>query len=175
MKTILIFVFALSLSGCAGKAPIVSNTPVNERPERSQTAIAHTTENERQDLANSNTAALAQGKTKWTQGGDPIDTSGFDLAVSSAEKTLRSKPSDDAAKKELSQAYYRRAVALTESRQYAAAIGDYRRAVKYDSENADAKEWIDKIIMIYDSMNKQYPPEGQEPPPLPWKGETGKR
>ena len=133
MKTILISVFALSLAGCAGKAPIVSNTPVNERPERSQTAIAHTTENERPPVQNANTKVPpTEGKTKWTQGGDAIDTSGFDLAISNAEKNVKSKPADDAAKKELSQAYYRRAVALTESRQYAAALGDYRKAVKYD-------------------------------------------
>ena len=159
------------MAGCAGEAPIVSNTPVNERPERSQTAIAHTTENERPPVQNANTEVPPpEGKTKWTQGGDAIDTSGFDLAISNAEKNVKSKPADDAAKKELSQAYYRRAVALTESRQYAAALGDYRKAVKYDASNTEAKDWIDKIIMIYDSMNKQYPPEGQEPPPLPFRG-----
>ena len=175
MKLIALMSFALLVAGCAGNAPVVSNTPVNERPERSQTAIAHTTENERSPIQNTNAAVSTEGKTKWTQGGDPIDTSGFDLAINNAEKTVKSKPSDEAAKKDLSQAYYRRAVALTESRQYAAALGDYRRAVKYDASNEEAKEWIDKIVMIYDSMNKQYPPEGQEPRPLPFKGETGKR
>ena len=31
---------------------------------------------------------------------------------------------------------------------------------------AEAKEWIDKIIMIYDSMGRESPKEGEEPPAL---------
>lgn len=81
-----------------------------------------------------------------------------------AEKTAGGKPS-----KALGDAYYKRAVALTEARQYASALGDYRRALKNDPSNAEAKDWVDKIIMIYDSMNKTSPKEGEEPPPLPFK------
>jgi hypothetical protein len=62
-------------------------------------------------------------------------------------------------------------MALTDARQYASALGDFRRALKYDPSSEEAKTWIDQIIKIYDSMNKEYPKEGEEPPPLPWKGE----
>ena len=57
-------------------------------------------------------------------------------------------------------------MALTEARQYASALGDYRKAVKYNPENAQAQEWIKQIINIYDDMGRESPPEGQEPPPL---------
>ena len=126
----------------------------------SQTAIAHSTENQPQ----SQTVPPASGeKSKWTASGDPIDTTSFDSAVMAAEKTAGGKPS-----KALGDAYYKRAVALTEARQYASALGDYRRALKNDPSNAEAKDWVDKIIMIYDSMNKTSPKEGEEPPPLPF-------
>ena len=64
----------------------------------------------------------------------------------------------------------KRAVALTDARQYASALGDYRRAVKNDPENEEAKNWIDQIITIYGSLGRTPPPEGEEPPPLPFNG-----
>jgi tetratricopeptide (TPR) repeat protein len=167
----LIAAIATSLAACSANPPATSNAPVPERPEKARTVISHNTESETSPIQNVNAAGTESGtKSKWTQGGDAIDTSGFDASIAAAEKDAKAKPSDEAAKKELSQAYYQRAVALTDARQYASALGDYRRALKYDPSNADAKNWIDQIIMIYDSMNKEYPPEGQEPPPLPFKG-----
>jgi tetratricopeptide (TPR) repeat protein len=136
-----------------------SNIPANERP---QTAIAHTTEG-------GNPPAASGEKSKWSQGGDAIDTSTYDAEIVSAEKGLTAKPTDTAAKKAVGDAYYKRADALTQARQYAAALGDYRRAAKADPTNTDAKKWIDQIMIIYQSMNKEAPPEGQEPPPLPFK------
>jgi len=50
-------------------------------------------------------------------------------------------------------------------------LGDYRRTLKYDPDNAQAKTWVEQIVSIYDSMGRESPPEGQEPPPLPYKGE----
>ena len=127
---------------------------------------AHTTENQPAPMPNNSSGPTT---SKWTQGGTAIDTSTFDATIDSAEKDVKSKPNDEAAKKKLSQAYFQRAVALTDARQYASALGDYRRAVKNDPNNAEAKDWIDQIVMIYDSMKKQYPQEGEEPPPLPFK------
>ncbi len=114
-------------------------------------------------------------KTKWTQSGNPIDTAKFDAAIAKDEKDLKAKDGD-AAKKTLAAAYVERGLALTDARQYASALGDYRKALKLDPSNADAKKWVDQIIGIYDSINREYPPEGEEPPALPFnKGnETGK-
>lgn len=171
MRSLLIATIAIVFAACSANPPATSNAPVPERPEKAKTVIAHNTQSETSPLQDVNTATSESGpKSKWTQGGEPIDTSAFDASIADAEKNAKAKPSDEAAKKDLSQAYYRRAVALTDARQYASALGDYRRAVKYDPSNEEAKNWIDQIIMIYDSMNKSYPPEGQEPPPLPWKG-----
>jgi len=164
--------FALLLAtSCDSNAPrpVAQNTntlsATNSAIERPQTAIAHSTENQ--------TAPTTDGlKTKWSQGGEAFDTSDLDKSISTAEKSLSGKPADNAAKKALAEAYYKRGVALTEKRQYASALGDYRRTLKYDPANPDAKEWIDKIIMIYDSLNKESPKEGEEPPPLPFKKGT---
>ena len=164
MKLSIITLLALAAIGCNNAAtPLSQNTnsaPVNS--ERSQTAIAHTTENQSVPLAN------GTAPSKWKQSGDPIDTKEFDTAIAAAEVAFKKKPDDTQAKKALSGAYYKRADALTAARQYASALGDYRRTIKYDPTNTEAKSWIEKITMIYSSMNRESPPDGEEPPPLPF-------
>lgn len=169
MKKLVLIASLSALATACNNAPVVvqhnSNStaakPTNEKP---QTAIAHSSEKQTPPPA----PAANGEKAKWSQSGDPIDTAKFDAAVSAAKKTLDGKPTNAAAQKTLGEAYYERAVALTDARQYASALGDYRRALKLDPANADAKEWIDKIVMIYDSIKKSYPAEGEEPPPLPF-------
>ena len=162
------------LSACQNETTRVnSNIPDSQRPERSeklQTTTAHTTENQPQKVADSNSAP---GSTsKWSQGGEAIDTAKFDGVIAAAEKTVKAKPTDGEAKKTLAQAYFDRGFALTEVRQYASALGDYRRALKNDPSHEDSQKWIDQIISIYSMLKKDYPKEGEEPPALPFKKAT---
>lgn len=131
------------------------------------TVTSHSTENS--TVSNSTVVPKSETKTKWTQSGNPIDTSEFDAEIAKAEKNLKAKPKDAAAKKALSEAYVKRGVALTGARQYASALGDYRRTLKLDPNNEEAKNGMDTIIGIYESLNREYPKEGEEPPPLPFK------
>lgn len=172
MKLAIIALLAFVAAGCNNAAsPVQSNansqTAGSATSGTPQTVIAHSSENKQL-----NTAPAPGEKAKWTQSGDPIDTKEFDSGITAAERALSAKPTNETLKKTLAEAYYKRAVALTDARQYASAIGDYRRAFKNDPTKAEAKEWIDKIIMIYDGLNKSYPKEGEEPPPLPFKKET---
>lgn len=170
MKKYLLILAAGAVIGCnnAGKPVPVDpasngSSAVNNKP---QTAVAHSSENQQPKTENGGS------KSGWTSGGDPIDTAALDTAIKDAEKALASKPNDASAKKALAAAYLKRATALTDARQYASALGDYRRVLKHDPENGEAKQWISQITMIYDSMNKKYPAEGEEPPPLPFKKES---
>ena len=164
-----IICFAALLAGCAGNAQPVQNTANStsepQRAEKLQSVTAHTTENQTPRPADSNT----NGSSKWSQSGNPIDTTKFDAAVTSAEKASKAKPGDSAAKTNLVEAYFDRGFALTEARQYASALGDYRRALKLDPNHAESKKWIEQIIGIYGMLKKDYPKEGEEPPPLPFK------
>ncbi len=165
MKKLILIPVTFLLTACMNTPqPVVQNSnsaaPTNERP---QTSVAHGP-NEKQPPAANSTGA----PSKWTQSGDAIDTARFDAAIAKAEKALNGKPSDAAAKKALAEAYLARADALTGARQYASALGDYRRTLKHDPTNGDAKEWVDRIIQIYSSINRSYPAEGEEPPPLPF-------
>lgn len=164
--------FSLTLTACAGNAPTISQQPVGNantsNKQDTQTVAAHTTENS----LPSSSAPKSDGKTKWTQSGNPIDTTALNAEIEKAEKTLKAKPKDEAAVKALAEAYTKRGMALTDARQYASALGDYRKAVKLDPNNAEAKKWIDQIVMIYESINREYPKEGEEPPPLPFEKKT---
>jgi tetratricopeptide (TPR) repeat protein len=177
MKLILtfpIFFVAILSIACNSSAPTpVANSNTNasaDRPMRSgqmqqQNTIAHTTENQPPRTA-SNTISGPRAS-----GGEPIDTAKFDGVIAEAEKTVKSKPNDEQAKKTLAQAYFDRAFALTQppARQYAAALGDYRRALKYDPNHEDSKMWIDQITTIFRSLGKEPPKEGEEPAPLSFK------
>lgn len=156
MKLIGIFLFAAAAFGCTSASQSIqsntapSNSSLNERP---QTTIGHSSENP------GGPPVKSGEKSKWSQSGEPIDTKVYDDAIKAAERSPA---------KAQSEAYYKRAFALTDARQYASALGDYRKAAKLDPSNTQAKAWIDKIIMIYDGMNKDYPKEGEEPPALPF-------
>jgi len=164
MKYAILLSAALLFAACdnSGPKPVANSNAVNtsQNSARPETVIAHSTENKTAPMGNSGT------KTKWTQSGDPIDTKSLDAAIADADKALKAKPSDDELKSALAQAYFGRAMALTEARQYASALGDYRRVLKYDPENEQAKDWVKQIIEIYNDMGRESPPEGQEPPPL---------
>lgn len=170
MKQLLVLVSAFLLFACDRAPQDVSNTnsTANQplRAEKLQSTTEHTTENQPPKSANSSTS-------KWSQSGEPIDTAKFDDAIGAAEKALKAKPSDEAANKNLAEAFFARGFALTEARQYASALGDYRRALTFDPNHEESKKWIDQIILIYGTLKKDYPKEGEEPPPLPLKEKLG--
>ena len=166
MKHIYFLLLAFACVGCNRSAqPVITNSNAPARTDRSQTAIAHTTENQTPKPANGTGG-------KWSQSGDPIDTSKFDENIVTAEKLLKAEPNNEAAKQALAQAYFERGSALTQARQYASALGDYRRALKYDPSHEDSKKWIEQIVGIYQMLKKEAPSEGEEPPPLPFKKEA---
>jgi len=168
MKIAVLVLAAAFLAGCNTAPQPVANgnsAPVVQNSEHDKTVIAHTTESRMAPISNGDQTTGT--KSKWTQSGDPIDTKEFDTAIASAEKQLKSKPNDATEKKALADAYFQRGDALTHAHQYASALGDYRRTLKYDPDNAQAKDWINQIIGIYGSLAREAPPEGQEPPPLP--------
>lgn len=169
MKKISVLGFLALISfGCGNSAP-----PTNVSTQNSNSSVtSHSSENPGNSAGpNSTVVPKSETKTKWTQSGNPIDTAEFDAEIAKAETAFKAKPADAAAKKSLSVAYAKRGVALTEARQYASALGDYRRTLKLDPGNEEAKNGMDTIIGIYESLNREYPKEGEEPQPLPLKKE----
>ncbi|MEQ1764331.1 MAG: tetratricopeptide repeat protein [Pyrinomonadaceae bacterium] len=175
MKRTSLLILAALMAACNNAAP--SGTPTANansanRPMRSeqmqQNTIAHTTESRPGATPPPNPNAPG----KFAQGGEAIDTAKFDGVIAEAEKALKARPNDAPAKTALADAYFDRGFALTEARQYAAALGDYRKALKQVPDHEESKKWIDQIVGIYKMLNKEAPKEGEEPPPLPFKKEV---
>lgn len=174
MKKLVILTVLSLFSFACGNAVQTANTNVSinnsNNLNNSPIVSSHSETSETADNTPENPMIMPKSETKttWTQSGTPIDVKEFNANIEKAEKDLKAKPKDETAQKNLSEAYTARAVALTEARQYASALGDYRRALKYDAANAEAKSGRDVILSIYKSMNREFPPEGEEPPPLPF-------
>lgn len=159
----------LSFFGCANE-PVVNNSPsANANVESGAAKPAPS-------VPVTSNAPASPSASPRAPGGDPIDTSSFDKEIALSEKALKKKPNDVEARASLVRAYLARADALKTARQYRAALGDYRRTLKLDPQNEEAREMTETIISILQYMKRDVPAEGQEPPPLPFKkeGEKGK-
>ena len=95
-----------------------------------------------------------------------IDVSEMTAKIEKADKELKAKPADAKTKENLAAAYFERAFALTEAAQYRAALGDFRKGLKLNPNNKEAKDMHDQIIGIFKSIGREPPKEGEEPPPL---------
>lgn len=154
-----LLIAALFIASCSSAPRPVQQNTNSASSGTPQSVLAHSGEP---------TPAPSGEKPKWTQSGDPIDTAKFDAIIVASDRAVNTKPGDESLKKAAAKAYFDRGFALTEARQYAAALGDYRKALKLDPTNAEAKKWIEQIIKIYDGIGKSYPKEGEEPPALPF-------
>ena len=130
MKYLFFLLASLAIFGCNRAAAPVANSPrpINaaQQTNEAQSVLAHSNEGRPPKGMNSNASGPARSST-----GDPIDTSKFDEKIKETEKSLKAKPEDEAAKKDLAQAYFERGFALTEERQYASALV-ITDALKYD-------------------------------------------
>src|SRR6186997_351852 len=157
MKIALILLLIISALACNKSAPPVVNTtkPINvaQQTNDAQTMLAHSGESGTPKPANSNSGKRAAS-------GDPIDTSKFDENISKAQKSMKVRP-DEASKSLLAEAYFERGFALTEARQYASALGDYRRALKLVPNHEESQKWVDQILGIYQMLKKDAPKEGE--------------
>ena len=118
------------------------------------------------------TTAPSPATSKATGGGEPVDTSKYDEEIKRLEKQAEKRPTDESARLALARAYLARGNALTGARQYRAALGDYRRALRYDPDNDEARQWAATIVSILQQMGRDVPTEGNEPPPLPMTPDT---
>lgn len=102
-------------------------------------------------------------------GGEAIDTTKYDAEIARLQKQAEKRAGGESEQSALAHAYLERANALTKARQYRAALGDYRRTLKYDPANDEAKQMAGTIVAILRQMGRDVPAEGAEPSPLPYK------
>jgi Tetratricopeptide repeat len=154
---------SLIFSACGSQPSAVNQTTTSNASAQNTAA---------QQSPSPATATTPPSITTSTAGGEPIDTSKYDEEIKRLERQAEMRPGGDALRLALAKAYLSRGNALTQARQYRAALGDYRRALRYDPDNEEARQWAATITGILQQMGREVPTEGNEPPPLPMTPDT---
>jgi hypothetical protein len=159
----------LLLAGCGGTPPAVttrqnSNAAANTAPASGGQSGA--------DASNVGVVASHNGAGNANAAGGaastdkaPVATPELDAKVEKAAAKAKASGATAADKRAAAAAYMDRADfywSAGEPRLYKFALGDYRRVLRYDPENDQAKERIDYLVSIYHSMNKPVPDNGLE-------------
>jgi tetratricopeptide (TPR) repeat protein len=94
------------------------------------------------------------------------NTAEYDARIEKAAAKADASGATDADKQAAAEAYLARGNVYRDAgnpRLYKFALGDYRRALRYDPANREAKEKMDEIVSIYQSMGRPVPTNGLEP------------
>lgn len=167
------FVATVFLTACATETKqdaSVKNITASSPPAASSSptlARAHGDEKQSPVASQSTAQTNSAANTLQRPTGTPIDTSAFDTEIARLEAKV--KKGDTASEKDLANSYLQRAKALTEAQQYRSALGDYRRTLKHEPTNKDAKAMENQIIAIFQQLGRDAPAQGSEPPPLPFR------
>lgn len=102
-----------------------------------------------------------------TSGEKPnVDTAALDAKIAQAERKAKSPNASAADKRAAAAAYLERGHLFYNAQQsslYKFALRDLRRVLRYEPDNADAREKVDTIVAIYHSMKRPVPELGNEP------------
>jgi hypothetical protein len=107
-------------------------------------------------------APAAAGSTKPSG----LDTAALDAKVEKAEAKAKAGGATQADKLAAAAAYLERGNLYRDAGQpslYKFALGDYRYALRYQPDNAEAREKMNEIVSIYQSMGRPVPENGNEP------------
>jgi len=167
MKKSLILIFtALFLLGCQNAAqqtpPTANTNTATVKADNSTIVSSHSS-----DAQTTSPPPVTKTGSTESPMAKPVDVAEMTADIERAEKEFKKNPK---AKEDLAKAYFVRATALTGAAQYRAALGDYRKGLKLDPTDEDAKKMHDQILSIFKSIGREPPKEGEEPKPL----ESGK-
>jgi hypothetical protein len=104
----------------------------------------------------------AGGSTKPTG----LDTAALDAKITKADAKAKASGATQADKLAAAAAYLERGNLYRDAGQpalYKFALGDYRHALRYQPDNTEAREKMNEIVSIYQSMGRPVPDNGNEP------------
>jgi hypothetical protein len=154
-------------AACGGApAPTAKTSNSNSQTTNAQTSIQHGT-------SPSSNAGVASSHGDTTQSGvppasavkPPVETPELDAKIEKAEVKAKASGASDADKKAAARAYFDRANFFRDQGTpslYKFALADYRRGLRYDPSDADARAKMDEIVDIYKSMGRPVPELGNE-------------
>ena len=154
-------------AACGAPGPTVktSNANSNAQAVNSQTSVQHGASPESgagvapaHGGAQPNAPAASATKP-------PVETPELDAKIEKAEAKAKAAGAGDADKKAAARAYFDRANFFRDQGSpalYKFALADYRRGLRYDPTDEDARQKMDEIVSIYKSMGRPVPELGNE-------------
>jgi hypothetical protein len=94
-----------------------------------------------------------------------MDTAALDAKIEKADAKAKAPGATDADKRAAAAALVERGRMYYDAGQprlYKFALGDFRRALRYQPDNKEAREKMDTIVSIYQSMGRPVPDNGNE-------------
>jgi hypothetical protein len=161
--------FAL-LAAFAGCSPSSTNANASSSSasQSSQTTNTQTVVVPPVSSAHGTTAATpAQASVATSSEKPSVATPELDAKIAKADAKAKAANATDADKKAAAAAYVERANVYYSAQQpqlYKFALGDFRRALRYDPNNSEARGKMDQIVSIYQSMGRPVPTNGLDQP-----------
>ncbi len=159
-------------AACGGApAPTAKSSNSNSQTMNAQTSIQHGT-----SPSTNVGVAASHGGDAQTQGGAapsaptkaPVETPEMDAKIESATAKAKAQGATAADKKAAAAAYLARGnfyYTAGNPMLYRYALGDFRRVLRYDPDNAEAQEKVKQIEDIYtNSVHKPIPDNGLNEP-----------
>ena len=153
-------------AACGAPGPTVKSTNTNSASSNTQTSIQHgTNPSSNAGVAASHGGEAQPGAPAASATKPPVATPELDAKIEKAEAKAKSAGAGDADKKAAARAYFERANFYRDQGSpalYKFALADYRRGLRYDPSDADARSKMDEIVEIYKSMGRPVPELGNE-------------
>ena len=162
-------IFALAAcalaAACGAPGPTAKTTNTGPQASNAQTSIQHGTDPSSSGVAASHGAAPQPGAPAASATKPPVETPAMDAKIEKAEAKAKAAGASDADRKAAARAYFERADFFRGEGSpalYKFALADYRRGLRYDPSNEDARGKMDEIVSIYKSMGRPVPELGNE-------------
>ncbi len=170
-KILSLSLLALLVSACGNQTP----TTTEKAQQNNINVAVKTSDNtltvSSRSQGNTQTASVPTGgnQTNASPMARAVDVAKLTEEIDKAKAAYDKNQKSDEAKNALAKAYFDRAFILTDAAQYRAAMGDFRKGLKLDPNDEKAQNMYDEIIRIFESIGREPPKEGEEPPPMPVK------
>ena len=150
-------------AACGAPGPTAKTTTnTNSQASNAQTSIQHGTDPSSSGVAASHGGGASSGASATKP---PVETPAMDAKIEKAEAKAKAAGASDADKKAAARAYFERADFFRGEGSpvlYKFALADYRRGLRYDPADADARAKMDEIVDIYKRMGRPVPELGNE-------------
>jgi hypothetical protein len=149
------------LASCGAPQPKIANQNSNAAAANAQTSIQHGPSASNMGVASShgvgdsNAAPGAGAASK-----PPVDAPELDAKIQKAEAKAKAAGAGEADKRAAAAAYFERADFYRDQGMpalYKFALADYKCGLNYDASAREAREKMDEIVQIYQSMNRPVP------------------